>query len=198
MKALRSLGLAVCAPLLLGFIASCAKQSQQQAERQAAQADHRAADEAAIRALDSDWVKAVEAKNADQSASFYADDGALLPPGAAVATGKEAIRAAWAGLMSTPGFALTFTPAKVEVSKGGDLAYELGDYELTTNDKKGRPQTVKAKYVVVWGRQADGSWKVRVDAPTTTVNERQQVSRPKTTSRARRGRRRGKSRASRR
>ncbi|MFY9530976.1 MAG: SgcJ/EcaC family oxidoreductase [Candidatus Acidiferrales bacterium] len=196
MEAFRSLGFTACVLLVLGFVASCAKENQRQAEQQAAQADHRAADEAAIRALDSDWVKAVEAKNADQSASFYADDGTLLPPGAAVATGKAAIRTAWAGLMSTPGFTLMFTPAKVEVSKGGDLAYDLGDYELTTNDKKGRPQTVKAKYVVVWGKQADGSWKVLVDAPTTTVNERQQASKPKTTSRARRGRRRGKSRAS--
>ena len=34
--------------------------------------------------------------------------------------------------------------------------------------KKGKPQTVKAKYVVVWGKQSDGKWKALVDAPTTT------------------------------
>jgi ketosteroid isomerase-like protein len=49
------------------------------------------------------------------------------------------------------------------------MAYELGDYSLTVSDAKGKAQTMKAKYVVVWGKQADGSWKALVDAPTTTV-----------------------------
>jgi len=43
-------------------------------------------------------------------------------------------------------------PTKVEVSRFGDLAYETGDYELTANDKKGKPYITKAKYVVVWGK----------------------------------------------
>jgi ketosteroid isomerase-like protein len=29
---------------------------------------------------------------------------------------------------------------------------------------------LKAKYVVVWGKQADGSWKALVDVPNTTTN----------------------------
>jgi ketosteroid isomerase-like protein len=57
----------------------------------------------------------------------------------------------------------------VEVAKAGDLAYEIGHYELTMSDKKGKAQTSKAAYVVVWGKQADGSWKALVDAPTTTT-----------------------------
>jgi ketosteroid isomerase-like protein len=32
-----------------------------------------------------------------------------------------------------------------------------------------KPQTVKAAYVVVWGKQANGTWKALVDAPTTTT-----------------------------
>jgi ketosteroid isomerase-like protein len=71
-------------------------------------------------------------------------------------------------MLATPGFSLTFTPTKIEVSRAGDLAYEIGDYQMTTNDKKGKPQTVKAKYVTVWGKQPDASWKALADAPTTT------------------------------
>ena len=85
-----------------------------------------------------------------------------------MATGKDAIQKAWAGLMATPGFALTFDPTKIEVSRDGDLAYEFGEYQLTTNDKQGKPQTVRRKYVVVRGKQPDGAWKALVDAPTTT------------------------------
>jgi ketosteroid isomerase-like protein len=40
---------------------------------------------------------------------------------------------------------------------------------MTVNNKKGKPQTVKAKYVVVWGKQADGGREALVDSPTTTT-----------------------------
>ena len=72
-------------------------------------------------------------------------------------------------MMADKNFALKFAPTKVEVPKGGDMAYELGDYSLTLSGTKGKAQTRKAKYVVVWGKQSDGSWKALVDAPTTTM-----------------------------
>jgi uncharacterized protein (TIGR02246 family) len=134
----------------------------------AAEPDHRAADAAAVRAADAAWVKAATAKNASKFVSFYAADATLLPPGAPMTTGKEAIEEAWQNMMKQPGFALTFAPSKVVVSKAGDLAYDLGNYSLTMNDPHGKPQTSKGKYVAVWARQADGTWKVVIDAPTTT------------------------------
>jgi uncharacterized protein (TIGR02246 family) len=146
-------------------LTSCSAGNPQQP---AAIPDNRAAVESAIRALDADWVKAVAAKDAQQSASFYADDASLLAPGTPLATGKDAIQKTWAGMMATPGFALSFSSTKVDASRDGDLAYEIGNYEMTTNDKKGKPQTVKAKYLTVWGKQPDGTWKVLADAPTTT------------------------------
>ena len=147
----------------------CTKTDQHQAQtgQAAPQADHRAADEATIRGLDSAWVKAVAAKNAQQAASYYTDDGVLMAPGAPMASGKDAVQKMWAGLMGLPGFALTFAPDKVVVS--GDMAYEFGSYALTTNDKAGKPHTSNGKYVVVWSRQPDGSWKAALDAPTTTT-----------------------------
>ncbi|MGB7022588.1 MAG: DUF4440 domain-containing protein [Candidatus Acidiferrales bacterium] len=125
-------------------------------------------DEANIRAIDVAWAKAVASKDADQTTSVYSENGTLLAPGAPIASGKDAIRKTWAGLMGTRGFALSFAPTKIEISKSGDSAYEIGGYELTVNGKNGKPQTVKAKYVVVWGKQVDGTWKALVDAPTTT------------------------------
>jgi uncharacterized protein (TIGR02246 family) len=151
------------------LVTSCSQKETGDPESQATAAQATPAqDQDAIRALDADWSRAVAAKDADKSASFYAENGTLLAPGAPIASGKDAIRKTWAGLMATPGFALSFTPNTINVSQSGDLAYELGTYSLTTNDKRGKPQTVKANYVVVWGKQADGSWKALVDAPTTT------------------------------
>jgi uncharacterized protein (TIGR02246 family) len=167
MTDLRPWGLTVLLVSALITLTSCRVGNQPQSQ-QAAIPDNRAADESTIRIIDADWVKAIAGKDAQQSASYYADAGALLAPGAPLATGRDAIQKTWAGLMATPGFALSFVPTKIEVSRAGDLAYEIGNYELTTNDKKGKAQTVKAKYVVVWGKQPDGHWKAIADAPTTT------------------------------
>lgn len=125
-------------------------------------------DDTNIRATDVAWAKAVALKDADQTTAFYAENGTLLAPGAPIASGKDAVRKTWAALMGSPGFALSFAPTKIEISKSGDYAYEIGDYQLTLNGKAGKPQTTKQKYVVVWGKQGDGSWKALVDAPTTT------------------------------
>jgi uncharacterized protein (TIGR02246 family) len=165
---LRVFGFAVC---LSGAMALASCNSSPPASQLIAVVDTRAADEAAIRATDVNWVKAVAAKDAPGAASFYADDATLMAAGAPVTTGKDAIQKAFAGMMGDPQFALTFSPTKVVVSKSGDLAYEIGDYQITFSGKKGKPNVVtKAMYVVVWGKQADGSWKALVDAPNTTTD----------------------------
>jgi uncharacterized protein (TIGR02246 family) len=144
---------------LLGLMLACTRQDP-------APADHRASDEATIRGLDSAWGKAMAAKNVEQTVSYYADNASILSPGEPLATGKAAITASWAGTLTQPGSSITFSPTTVDVS--GDRAYEIGNYEITAIDKAGKPQTTKAKYVVVRGKQPDGTWKVLVDVSTTT------------------------------
>lgn len=165
---LRVLGFGVCLSGALA-LASCGG-SGPTTSQPAAVVDTRAADEAAIRAADLAWSKAAGDKDPVRTASFYADNAVLMVAGSPIGTGKDAIQKGFAGMMTDPKFALSFAPTKVEVSKAGDLAYEIGDYEITFSDKKGKPLTTKAKYVVVWGKQADGSWKALVDAPTSTTN----------------------------
>ena len=132
-------------------------------------ADTRAADEEAIRAADLAWSKAAGDKDAAKFASFYAENAVVMAPGMAETKGRDAIQQAMAGMMQDPNFALSFAPTKIVVAKAGDMAYEVGDFQMTTSDKKKKPSTLKATYVVVWGKQMDGSWKALVDAPTTTT-----------------------------
>jgi uncharacterized protein (TIGR02246 family) len=131
-------------------------------------ADTRAADEEAIRAADAAWSKAAGDKDAAKFATFYGENAVLMAPGMAAVKGRDAIQQAMAGMVQDPNFALSFAPTKIVVAKGGDMAYELGDFSMTTSDKKKKASTLKATYVVVWGKQMDGSWKALVDAPTTT------------------------------
>jgi uncharacterized protein (TIGR02246 family) len=162
---MRKLTMTACLLVLAALGTAC---SQNTAPVQpAAPVDHRAEDAAAIKALDAGWAQAAQAKDLEKTVSFYAEDATFLPPDAPMASGKEAITKAWSEVMAAPGFALTFSPMKVDVARSGDMAYDVGEYSLTTNDKRGKPQTVKRKYLVVWGKESGGTWKVLVDAPTS-------------------------------
>jgi uncharacterized protein (TIGR02246 family) len=123
----------------------------------------RDAEERTVRDLDAEWAKAAAAKNVDQVMSFYAEDGAIFVPNEPVAMGKPAVRVEWTKLTSNPGFALTFSPSRVDVSKAGDLAYEYGVYTLMLSGGDGKPINDRGKYVVVWKKQSDGKWKVEAD-----------------------------------
>ena len=128
-----------------------------------AQSDTRAADERAIREAAMEWWKVTVAKDLERTVGFYADDASMFPPHAPIATGKEAIRAVWSHLFTAPGFAISGQTSKVEASRGGDLAYEIGTYEFTMQDAAGKPVMDRGKYVVVWKKQADSHWKAIVD-----------------------------------
>jgi uncharacterized protein (TIGR02246 family) len=125
--------------------------------------DTRAADEGAIREAEAAWSKAEAAKDVESSLSFFAEDGVSLPPNAPMVTGKEAMRKGLSEAMANPGFALSWQADKVEASRGGDLAYSMGTYQGTMNNAKGKPVTDHGKYVTVWKKQADGTWKVVAD-----------------------------------
>lgn len=131
--------------------------------------DTRAADEKAIRAAEAEALKAAVAKDVERLASFYAEDAVLLMPGTPRGVGKDAIRKTWGGLFAAPGASLNFQPDKVEVSRGGDLAYCYGTYALTVNDPRGRPLAAKGDYVVVYRKQADGQWKLVADIGNTAL-----------------------------
>ncbi|MEE8199549.1 MAG: hypothetical protein V3R29_00125 [Candidatus Acidoferrales bacterium] len=95
--------------------AGCAPQVDLEAER------------AALLTADEAWSES--APDLDRFLSFYADDASLLPPGAPVATGEEAIRAFFSALSSAPGFALSWGATGAEVSRTGDLGYTYGRLE---------------------------------------------------------------------
>jgi ketosteroid isomerase-like protein len=121
------------------------------------------ADELAIRELDKEWSAAAQSKDVSKTVAYYAEEAAAFPYNAPIAAGKEQIQRMWTGLMALPGFSLTFVPAKIEVAKSGDLAYDVGTFELKFNDAGGNTTTAAGKYVVVWKKQADKRWKVVAD-----------------------------------
>jgi uncharacterized protein (TIGR02246 family) len=119
--------------------------------------------EQALRDLDAQWSAAAGAKDLDKTVSYYADDAIVMPPNAPPATTKEAIRSAWNEMLTSPGAAISWKATKVEVAKSRDLAYVSGTYEDTMNDASGKPVKGRGKYVAIFKKQTDGTWKVIVD-----------------------------------
>ena len=131
--------------------------------------DNHGSDENAIKALDAEWAKAAGSKDVDKTVSYYSDDAIVLPPNSPPVTSKEQIRAMWQGMLRAPGFSGGWNATKAEVAHSGDLAYVTGNYEMTENDAGGKPQTDKGKYLEVWKKQADGSWKCVADMFSTNL-----------------------------
>ncbi len=119
--------------------------------------------EQALRDLDAQWSAAAAAKDLDKTLSFYASDAVVLPPNAATAATSEAIRNVWkeefAGMVSG-----SWKPSAIEVSKSGDMARVSGTYEFTAKDASGKTVADHGKYLEVWQKQADGTWKCGADA----------------------------------
>ena len=121
------------------------------------------AEAAAIReATDVEWMEAGQAKDIERWVSFHTDDALLLLPNAPLVTGKEAIRAVVSDLLLNRGYKGSWETTKVEVARSGDLAYSYGPQETTMNDAEGNPVTDRQKWVGVWKKQPDGSWKCAV------------------------------------
>jgi|SRR5215469_12581367 len=139
----------------LNLLAACSKP--------APPPDTRATDEAAIRAASSDWSKASQAKDAAKAMSFYGDTAMQFPDNGPLVQGKDNIRAGWEKMFALPGPGLSFVTTGVEVARSGDLAYEYGTYDFATQDKNGKVNDEKGKYITIWKKQPDGSWKVAAD-----------------------------------
>jgi ketosteroid isomerase-like protein len=133
--------------------------------------------EQGLRDADAQWSKAAGAKDLDKTVSFYSEDANVLPPNAPIATTKEAIRKVWKDLFDSPGAAISWKAVKVEVAKSGDIGFVSGTYEATMNDASGKPVTERGKYVEVWEKQANGTWKCgkdiwNSDAPASAAAEK--------------------------
>ena len=126
--------------------------------------DTRAADVQAVKDVEAAWVKDITTKDADKWASYFAEDACALYPGAGTLNGKAAIKTAIAPYFADPNFSITFETTRAMASKGGDMVYTQGTYTMTTtNPKTKKPITDKGKYLTIYTKQADGTWKAVAD-----------------------------------
>lgn len=152
-------------PALALSISACANDASDTTVMDTAGGETVEAAEARIRELDRQWVAAVAARDTAAIVNVYASDGRFMVPNATVASGADAIRSTWAGLLGLPNVSLTFEPTSIHVSDDATMAYDVGTYQLAYDGPKGRVED-NGKYLVVWEKR-DGEWKAVADMINT-------------------------------
>lgn len=119
--------------------------------------------EETIRVADQQWLRVFAAKDLKNSVAFCTTDGSVLAPNAPIATGHEEIKKLFAGFFALPDLKISWKPTRIQVARSGELGYSSGAYKMDFNDPSGKPISDRGKYVTVWKKQKDGSWKVLLD-----------------------------------
>lgn len=92
---------------------------------------------------------------------IYTATARILPPGAPLIAGREAIRKFWSDLVLSAN-AKSAVLSSLEVMPVGDGAVEIGRATLIVEPPGQSPAQIEVKYVVFW-REEDGDWKWHVD-----------------------------------
>jgi len=112
--------------------------------------------------LEARFAKDVLARGGAAFADWFAEDGVALGNGAQPNVGRVAI--AKSANWDPKVYQLTWTPTDALMGPSGDMGYTWGHFEGHSKDVNGNPVTTTGRYMTIWRKQADGQWKVVLDA----------------------------------
>ena len=122
-----------------------------------------------LRTTDRALQAAVDSKDAERVASYYAEDAVMMPMAEPVIVGRAAIEEEWGHILEIPGLASTNELNWIAVSDSGDLGYTAGSYNARMEVKAGGVEDEPGKWVSVWRRDASGQWRIVMDIYNTDV-----------------------------
>lgn len=105
------------------------------------------------------FSEATREKGLDGWVSYFADD-AVLTQRRPIVQGKEGVRSAYQKMFSNPTLDFTWEPMAAEVFPAGELGYTTGRYSLKYTNDKGEKISETGRYLTIWKRQDDSTWKV--------------------------------------
>lgn len=105
--------------------------------------------------------------------SYYTEDAVSMPSNGPMMKGKEVIQE-YSDEMARSG--VKFTAVKfttTEISGTATLAYEIGTYDMSMEIGPAKVDD-KGKYLTLWKKQTDGSWKVYAEIWNSDLAHEQQ------------------------
>ena len=109
-----------------------------------------------------EWIEAWEKGDPERIAAIFTDDGIMLSQGGKVFKGRQQILERQKAAMQSVTPPVKVSVITVKIWLDGDTAYETGKYKYEYTEK-GKPTTEEGRYVTMWKRQGDGSWKLTMD-----------------------------------
>ena len=119
------------------------------------------ADSEAIDRVRDAHIAALNRGDAAAFAAVFSEDAVQMPPNEPANVGTGAILRWAQGLLSH--FGVQFSLSVEEVRAAGDWAFERGAYTILLSPKGGGALQDVGKYITIYQRQPDGSWKTARD-----------------------------------
>jgi ketosteroid isomerase-like protein len=92
-----------------------------------------------------------------------------MPAAKPLISGKKAITDEWKHILAIPSFESTSKLAGLDVSSAPDLAYTMGSFQARMIGEDGDLVMEPGKWLSVWKKQPDGSWRIVVDTYNTDI-----------------------------
>jgi ketosteroid isomerase-like protein len=135
----------------------------------AAQRPADAAGRRASRTMDSLYAvftRAYETLTPGLVSNLYAEDAFYLSPGDTIQRGRAYIHGSFARFFDSVrarGDSISIAFEIVDRRVSGGLGTDVGYYNLRSWPKGEAPRTSRGKFVVIWQRRADGTWRIQAD-----------------------------------
>ncbi|MBS1822820.1 MAG: nuclear transport factor 2 family protein [Acidobacteria bacterium] len=120
--------------------------------------------------LEGRFAQAVAEGGGRAFASWFADDALTLNNGQQAVMGRAAIAAR--ALWDPKVYQLTWVPEGAQMGPSNDMGFTWGHYEGRSKDQNGNPVVISGRYITVWKKMPDGTWKVALDASANEPPEK--------------------------
>jgi ketosteroid isomerase-like protein len=122
------------------------------------------ADPRSLREADAALARAVA--NGDRKAfAALLDEDTFFSSGGAPLDGRAEVLESWDDLFAQGGPKLTWEPELAELASSLDLGYTAGHFRLETKDAGGLSSAHEGRYVTVWRKGPDGTFRAVADSP---------------------------------
>jgi uncharacterized protein (TIGR02246 family) len=123
-----------------------------------------AGQESAVGEIHATWdafIAVWETEDAAACAGFYTATGINIPPGAEIHEGREAIASFYSGLFKANASS-RYRHETLSLEICGDTAVERGEFDVNWVRNDGSAWTFRARCMVHWERQPDGTWRKKL------------------------------------
>jgi uncharacterized protein (TIGR02246 family) len=122
----------------------------------------------AVDKIYTEYAASLEAGDSDRWIKLWAEDGIQLPPDFPAIIGRDNIKAGLDSEIDLFTYDMDIKTEQVRVA--GNQGFAWGNYTLTITPKDGgEPIPVDGKYLTIFEKQPDGSWKIYRDIFNSNV-----------------------------